>query len=311
MVVYGDLVLLVNAVVDAALLLSAARLAGVRARGGRVALASLLGAAYALGFYLAPSSAAYGFPGKLGASLAMVAVAFAPVRAAVFVRLVGWLWTAAALVAGMTLAFDMFGLGAVGAWQSGYWSSGQGPVPWWALAGSLGALALMASWLWSWRRAGAVETVEVTVELDGRTASCRGLVDSGNRLRDPLTAAPVIVATAAALADLLPAAGRAGVQRALTDWSSLEEVASAAELAGRLRLVPFEAVGTPRGLLVALRADAVRLRAGRRAWRHEGVLVGFAPDPLDPGGAYAALVPPELVLAEPCAAESTEGSGTL
>ncbi|MBX5476692.1 MAG: sigma-E processing peptidase SpoIIGA [Clostridia bacterium] len=306
MIVYGDLVLLVNAVVDAALLLAAARLAGVRVRIWRVALAALLGAGYALGFYLEPSSAAYTFPGKFASSLAMVAVAFAPVRPVAFVRLVGWLWTSAALVAGMTLAFDMFGLGAVGAWQSGYWTSGQGPVPWWALAGSLGALALMASWLWSWRRATAVETVEVTVEVGQRATSCRGLVDSGNRLRDPFTAAPVVVASVSAMADLLPESWPRDPRRAVEDWSVLEEVASTTDLAGRLRLVPFEALGTRRGLLVALKADRVRLRAGRRRWVHDGILVGLSPDPLDPGGAFAALVPTELVAAEPM-----EGSGIM
>lgn len=287
-IVYGDVVLLVNAAVDAALLLAAGRLAGVAARPWRVTAAALLGAAYALGAYLWPGWWPYTGPGKVLASIAMVAAAFAPERPRRFLRLVGWLWVSAALVAGLALAFGTVAAGPLGALAGG--------PPWWALAGALGVLLLGAAWIWPWRSVRAVRTVELRVAFDGREARCRGLVDTGNRLRDPVTAAPVLVAEVGALGEVLPrelrdALGRGGDP----EWGEVAALASASSAAGRLRVLRYGTVGTTAGLMLAMRMDGVECRDGSRRWHHPGALVGLTAGRLDPDGAFAALVPPEFV----------------
>lgn len=292
MIVYGDVVLLVNAVVDAALLLAAGRLAGVSPRGWRLVAAALFGAAYALGAYVWPGSWFYAGPGKVMASVAMVAAAYAPARPVRFVRLVGWLWVCAALVAGLVLVLGTLDAGAAGAWNAG--------ASWWALAGALGLLVLGATWVWPWRAVHAVRTVEVRVALDGREASCRGLVDTGNRLRDPVTAAPVLVAEAGALGDVLPRALRDAIGRGGDpEWDEVAALASAGGAAERLRVLPYGSVGASDRLMIALRMDGVECRDGSRRWHHPGALVGLTAGRLDPGGAFSALVPPEFVEGEP------------
>ena len=105
--------------------------------------------------------------------------------------------------------------------------------------------------------------VEVSVRLDGRESRFMALRDTGNRLCDPATGAAVMIAAPHALAPLFP-----GVDLGLDAVA----LASQPALAGRMRLIPYSAVGS-RGLLAVFRPEA--LTVGGEARRD--LLVAVSP----------------------------------
>jgi stage II sporulation protein GA (sporulation sigma-E factor processing peptidase) len=132
------------------------------------------------------------------------------------------------------------------------------------------------------RRSGSA-TVPLLLRCQGRRVLLRGLVDSGNLLRDPLTGKSVVVVSPEAAGPLFPA----GLRPTPEELHRPEEVC--ARLAGewepgRVRLLPYHAVGTEQGLLLAVRLDALEVNGKRYPNR----LAALSPSPLA-GGCQAII----------------------
>lgn len=107
---------------------------------------------------------------------------------------------------------------------------------------------------------------DVELELEDRVWVLPGFVDSGNGLREPLTGKPVI---------LIDEKGRKKIG---IPWSpeAVETLGQEKEIqhmdfAKRMVVIPYQAVGTPHGMLMGIRLDCVRFR-GRT---HEGAVLAF------------------------------------
>jgi stage II sporulation protein GA (sporulation sigma-E factor processing peptidase) len=297
--VYADVFVLLNTGADWALLVAAARLCGVRAPAWRLLAAAALGGIYGVGALLSPALAS--LPATAAAALVMAAAAFAPRPLRVLVRLLASLYGAAALAAG--LAWILVPRGDTG-------------VPWWALTLGLGAALCAGGALFErWRPGAPLQSLcDLEIEIAGRTARCRALIDTGSHLADPAGEGPAVVVAPGVLRGLVPprvlkalASGPEALPEALAEPAVPAEDAAegrgrpagrpAVEWARRVRLLPYRTLGTPRGLLCGLRPDAISLLVGgeRRPIR---AVVAVSPAPLDPDGGYAALVPAVLAVGE-------------
>ena len=110
-------------------------------------------------------------------------------------------------------------------------------------------------------RAADRRTAAIELSLDGRHCCFTALIDSGNCLSDPVTGAEIVVISPRALRPLLP---ESAVLLEITD--PVEFVTAAGdspELAGRMRLIPFSALGGT-GLLPVFRPDSVRVDGEER-----------------------------------------------
>ena len=306
MAIYADVVFLTNWLADGAILLTAARIGRQRPSPARVALASALGAAYAAAVFAADVPFLYGFAAKAAVAALMVTVAFGfghPLR---WTRqLAVFLAVSFAVTGGVVgLAFllgsaDPLRLAASRAGENGLLLEWQ-PAP------VLVAVFFVLS-LWLYRGVSAhgqkrksleAHLVPVRIEADGETASCRGLVDTGNRLYEPLTGIPVMVVEAAVWRDRLP-----------EGWAERLRTEPADRLVGeldgppdegfpwkdRLRLVPYRSVGGEVRLMLAFRPDAVEIvLPDGRIVRTTRVLIGLEGGSLSPDGDYQAVVHPDL-----------------
>ena len=116
----------------------------------------------------------------------------------------------------------------------------------------------------------------IPVELihNGNALKFLALHDTGNTLRDPLTGEPVLVAgrrIAWELAGLTP--------------EDLQTPLAAMTKYKGFRLIPYRAVGKAQGMMLGL-----LVRQARIGQRKRSVLVAFAPEGLDAGGEYEALI---------------------
>lgn len=249
MVVYLDVVMLLNFLVDLLLLLGTNRLAGFPAGIKRCLLAASLGAVYS-GACILPR---FYFLGntfwRLVSLFLMASIAFG--------------WNRSALRRAVVFVLLSMALGGIAV------SLGEGRID---------RLILSAAGVWLLCRMGfggsmGQTYVPITISDGGRTVSILALKDTGNTLRDPITGEPVVVIGADAAADLtgLPASAfSAPIETVLRQPG--------------YRLIPYHAVGQPGGMLPAKRYTDVQIGDRRGA-----VLIAFAPEVINRAGEYQAL----------------------
>lgn len=241
--IYLDLVVLLNFAVDFLLLLGTNRLSGFPSDWKRMTAAALLGGIYG-GVCLLPG---FHFLGNL----IWRTVSLGGIGVLAF----GWNRSAGKRC-GVFLLLAM-ALGGIAA------SFGSRTFPSLLLA-SLGMWALCR--IAFGERIGGREYVPVSITYEGRTVELIALRDTGNTLSDPLTGEQVLVISGSA----------AGKLTGLTRNQLLHPLETVAErtLPG-LRLLPYHAVGSAGGMLLAMRFENVKIGS-----RRQSTVVAFAAEGL-------------------------------
>lgn len=250
MVVYVDGVIGLNFLVDLMLLLGVNRLSGHPAGLGRAAAGAAIGGGYA-GACMIPTMTFLSSSLWRGVSLGLVSMAAFGMNRSAVRRGVLFVLLSMAL-GGLVMSFDtgnFFGLVLC--------------------AGGLAVLCQMGF------RGKAVprELLNVTLSHGGKEVRLLALRDTGNTLRDPVTGERVLVADPVTAEKLL----------GLTARELADPVGTVTKMPG-LRLIPYHAVGSPNGLLLAVRCERVRIGKERGS-----TLVAFSPQSF-PGGEYQGLI---------------------
>ena len=274
--VYLDELAALNTALNYLLLAGSARLGGGAMRRWRLLAAAAFGGVYAAAA-MAPELAFLRAGGmKAVAAAGMLLIAFGAARRTL--RL-GALFLALAFCLGGTvfLCTQAFG-GDVLLLPSGAYY----PVSTLGLLLLAGSGYLIAYVVFS-RIAehGGGEITPLRLRLNGRSAELRALRDTGNTLRDPITNERVLVADWQTLARLLPEA--AITAQALQSPDALMRTLTERYPALRFRLIPYRAVGTQAGLLLAVRCTA------ERDGKTKQILTAFSPTPVSDGGNFNAL----------------------
>lgn len=251
MVIPGEWYIGVNLLMDLACLGAAGRLCGSRARAGRLLLASALGTGLSMAA-LACWGARAGIYAALPIALLMALTAFGARGCP--------RGTAGLLLSGLMAAGAancLHGLG-MNAWAAALCCA---PGAWYGLR-----LLLRA-------RSRAGERAELRLLFEGGGVTLDGLVDTGNLLRDPITALPVVVAAYDALRPHLPPGTVCGEIGTLPRGFRLISVRTAA--------------GSQ--MLMCFRPRALYIRSGR-VWRAVRAVVAVS----DSLTGQRALLPPTL-----------------
>ncbi|MBB6673212.1 sigma-E processing peptidase SpoIIGA [Cohnella nanjingensis] len=310
MTVYVDLVFLSNLTMDAAVLLATAKARRLRPAKRRVAASATLGAAYAAAMFVATVPFLYTFGAKVGVSILMVLLAFGyggPLR---FARHLGSFYLASFAALG-----GMIGISSLLKYAGSPWelmevtSSGSVAISFRMSAGLFAVTAAIAIWLYRGEKASVQSRdrleallADVSVRIDGQVWRCRGIVDTGNRLYDPLTRIPVMIMEAAVWRDQLPSGWADRLREEPADRLVSELDPSAPDgfaWSDRLRLVPYRGVNGSTRLMLAIKPDAVEIAVpGGNPLTHRRVLVGLDGGTLSAEGAYRAIVHADLTLAD-------------
>lgn len=294
-VVYLDRVVLLNTVVDYLLLLSAAWLSGRPLHRKRLLFWSLLGGLYAAAVFL---------PGMTAASHPLARAAVGMVMALGAFR---WRWRPAGLflllsagLAGIVLALGLASGSPLALARRVYYAD----ISWQALIlVSVVFYALLRLLMGQAARHGGGELLLVTISVGGRTQTVTALHDTGNTLRDPVSGCPALVLERRMAEPLWSPE----VARVLAEPSPPEEKMAQLHRINcpvRFTLLPFRAVGTSAGLLLAARSDYIEI-GGKRYPRTP---VALSEQPLSDGGGYHALWGAERGLEHGEASEMAEAS---
>ncbi len=136
---------------------------------------------------------------------------------------------------------------------------------------------------------------EAVIRLNGKSLKVKGLYDTGNRLRDPLTGKPVCVMELAVFGHLLEGKERKALEQ-FCDQTGEQEGETWQRLAKTLkpRLLPYSSVGCEKGLLLTVTADGMFLSSGEKKGQVKHPVIGLSQTPLSPCGNFQIIISPEI-----------------
>lgn len=285
--VYADVTFLVNLVMDFVILWATAKLAGFRIVYRRIAVASLLGAVYAVGYLFPQLANWYALPIKVIFSCILVIFAFWPAGWDDFKKLFMYFYGVSFVVAGAVMSSAyLFKPGTIFRFSYA-----------WLLGGIFCAFCL-GKWgerILAEKLVPGMMGFPVRVVFDGVSCGGEGFVDTGNTLQDPLTRRPVVVAEYSLIRDCLPEDVREVLDAAGEDGDCIQAMTTTS-WAHRLRVIPFTSIGRPHGLMLGLRCDEVVIDTGYESVNRKNIVIGVYQERLSPEGKFQMLLPAEILL---------------
>lgn len=273
-VVYIDMLFLLNGIANYLLLLAGGRMAGTVLRRGWIALAAAIGALYASVLFLPGLGWLAAWPCKLAAGVLMAVVAYGTGRH--LLRAAVMFFGASVMLAGMVLAAELLGNGPLTLENGVFYSRFDLRL---LLVLFVLCYFLLSLFFQRIGRHGGGELVRLDVKLLDRQISFTALRDTGNTLTDPVTNRPVVVVDSRALKGVLPEEADPG-----HPVESLDRL-HAAGVKG-CRLIPFQAVGTEFGMLLALPSDQTMADGAPLG----PLFIALSPGPVSDGGSYQGLI---------------------
>lgn len=291
-VIYVDTLILLTALsflVDYLLLWATAKVTKSPLRPSKLATGASLGTAYFVLYYLSERGVMphYGWlrfwPVVLSVSAGMLLIAFAPMPPRKFVRVLGYFYFitvssgGAGIAAGYALGWDVV----------------------WQLLIAIAAILVTAEFGWGvvqqalWQR---IYQVPLEVSVFGERFSTTALVDTGNRLKDPIKGSPVIVVEHRVVRHLFPEHLEEVIGRMERgDYSEVSRLLTSSRWSSRFRVIPFTSLGKESGMLIGFRPDELAVFVEGQRVPVEGAVIGIHHGNLDPDRMYHALIHPEIL----------------
>jgi len=283
-VIYLDVLIGLNWIIDYFLLLAAAHLLSRRAKRWRIVLGAALGGVSA-SLVLAPKvNAVLSFLIHAAVAALMIWITYGFYSARLFFKTLLCFYTVSFSFSGIMYAIWYCAAPRGMIWRNGTVYFNLSPLLLIVLTVVCYLILTLLQKLVGRREvSGRFFAVELTVE--GRTVSFRAMLDTGNSLVEQLSGAPVLVAEYDAVQPLIPEALRPVYAQGRVEQVGLLEQCSWQK---RFRLVPFSGVGA-KSLLPAFLPDKATI-SGEEC---ETACVAVCRQKLS-AGIYRALIPPTL-----------------
>jgi len=299
LVVYLDLIFLMNLLIDGALLWTTAWMRKLKPRIWRLIAASILGASYVVMMFAPALSFLFTFLIKFMMSLGMLWIAFGFISLQNYLRNMAAFYVINFVAAGgiLGLHYLMQNSGDV---LNGIWFSHSGgfqfnlKIGFWIIAIGLVMTFLLYRMVIRSRANKEAMTqflAQVEVWIDQDQSSCVGLIDTGNQLTDPLTRSPVIVMEAGLWLNAFPEGWIDRLRDLSADQWIMEMQDASVPWQDRLRMVPYR--GVNRGStqwMIAVKPDKVVLTHGGTTTECTKVLIGLDGGKLSSDGSYQAIL---------------------
>ncbi|SMF07383.1 sigma-E processing peptidase SpoIIGA [Paenibacillus barengoltzii] len=313
LVVYIDLIFLMNLLIDASLLLVTAWMRKQKVVLWRLALSAVVGAMYVVMMFLPELSFLYTFLVKFLFSVVMLWVAFGFGSLQNYLRNMGAFYIVNFAAAGGILGVHYL-LQDSGEIWSGIWYSASGGLSFSLKIGVLFILVCFFAVLYGFKRVIDARQrqerirsflADLEVRVGDTAITCTGLIDTGNQLSDPLSRLPVTVMEAVLWEQVLPPSYRGKLADERAD-NLILQLTEAGDFPWpeRLRLVPYRGINKGTQFMLALKPDEVTVRLDGKEYRSSRVLIGLDGGRLSTEGTYQAIVHPALV-------ESTEAKESM
>jgi len=298
MVLYFDVVFLINLLMNYLILYFVALVLNLKRVFGRLFLGAILGCLFLLSIVSEKCQVLQSFPLKIIISVIMILVSFRPKSFRDFLKILSFFYVISFMMGGGALAFFYF-LNLRQNLITNTLIINNISVPWWILLVSALALFLFLKYLWPLLYSILSKDAYLallTIVIDDKPLEITGLIDTGNDLFDPLSNYPVIIVELDAIKNFfskdLQVILEKGPEESLV---TLGETIANSIWANRFRIIPFESIGKSRGLMIGFKPDIVKIQHNDKVKSTNEAVVGIYQRVLSSEGTYKALLNPVLL----------------
>jgi stage II sporulation protein GA (sporulation sigma-E factor processing peptidase) len=301
-VVYLDLIFLLNLFIDGATLQTTAWVRKIKASPWRILAASAIGACYVVMMFVPVLSFMYTFVIKCLFSIVMLYTAFGFGSLQHFLRNFGVFYLVNFAVAGGIFAIHYY-LQSSHEVMNGMLFTQSGGLKFELKIGAVFTILLVPILILFYRKVmnegKRRETLttylaETEVYIDDHFARCTGLIDTGNQLYDPLTKTPVMVMEASYWKDMLPEIWIKRIQEGETDQLLKAIGMEDFVWQDRLRFIPYKGINRGSQFMLALKPDKVVITHDKCITETKHVFIGLNGGKLCSDGSYQAIIHPTL-----------------
>ena len=131
---------------------------------------------------------------------------------------------------------------------------------------------------------------------DDKPIEIRALVDTGNSLADPITKTPVIIAEFNSIKEFLPTELKiVFYEKKENDLSYITNLQEQNIFNERMRIIPFMSIGQKSGMLIGFRPDKIEITRDESVELVENVIVGIYNNKLSNDDSYQGLLNPKII----------------
>jgi stage II sporulation protein GA (sporulation sigma-E factor processing peptidase) len=262
----------------------------------KLALSSSIGAFYAFVIFFPSLHFLFSIFMKIACSMLIVVAAFTPYKFRDFFRLMGIFYLVTLVFGGAGFAIFYF-TSFNGIVSNGIFYITDISLKNIMLASGIGYILINFCWSYIQKQLSKDKVyMTLRIEMDGDAVEVRGLVDTGNSLTDPITKYPVIIVEYDAILKLIPDSIKEIFRHSKSpNYNEIAVLSNDSLWMKRLRVIPFEALGTENGMLVGFKPDSVYIEKDAETKSIKDIIIAIYSKKLSKNGDYKALLHPDLV----------------
>lgn len=134
----------------------------------------------------------------------------------------------------------------------------------------------------------------IKIKIDNKIIETKGMIDTGNLVKEPITNTPVVILESTLLEKALPTIILNNLENILSGDLSQIPKEIQEKYISKLRCIPFSSLGKQNGMLLGIKADEVKIEKEEENIR-KNVIIGIYNKALTKRGEYNGLIGIELI----------------
>ncbi|NJD01243.1 MAG: sigma-E processing peptidase SpoIIGA [Ruminiclostridium sp.] len=300
MVIYLDILILENIVINFMILSVTARFSRIKTSSFRKFLGALVGAIYVIFIFLPDMKIYTSVLAKIILSFIIIAISFKSKKLLTLLKTLALFYITTFLFAGAGFALLYFNAKGIVVKNGVMLLDPSLPylnTKWTQILLALALAGIVTRILWEIiHNIKDKMLVQLYISFDSKIIGLYALVDTGNALHDPLTNMPVVVVEFGAIKEILPGEIRAVFEESGdNDLGGITNAISNTSWFTRFRLIPFTSLGRENGMLVGFKPDFIEIDNDNEKKDIKDVVIGIYTRSLSKNEKYRALLSPELI----------------
>ena len=290
MTVYLDIVFLENVLMNYIIIFATGVVIRVELKKVRILLASCVGAVYTVVMYLDIVPIYSNFVMKVVLSLVIVYIAFRARSFRKFVKDLVIFYLVSFVFGGCVFALMYFLRPQLAQMKNGVFV-GAYPLKVGVIGGLVAFVIIQISFRIVKTKLSKKDMIyDVEVVINEKTIKVKGLLDTGNLLKDPLTGFPVVVVEHRSLYPAIPNEVLNNIEKIIGgDTDELVQNIEFSKIISRFRIIPFSSLGKQNGLLLGIKADSVNIILDEKIESINNVIIGIYDKSFTKNGMYSAI----------------------
>ena len=290
MTVYLDVIFLENLIINYIILYATGIILKIQIKNLKIFFASLIGAIYSIIYYIVQLGLYSNFIIKLILSVVMIYIAFNSTSFKMLAKQVLLFYLVSFVFGGATIAIIYMVNSQNITIQNGVFIGNYTMVT--VCIGIIIAyiVVIIAFKMVKTKISKKDLICDIEVKINGKGIMTKGMIDTGNLLKEPITNLPVIVMEYTLLYDVIPREILNNLEKILEgDLSKIPEKIQE-QYIPKLKVIPFTSLGKQNGMLLGVKAEKVVIKHNDEVKKIDKAVIGIYDKSLTKKGEYRALL---------------------